>query len=184
MLTPLETLKAAISGSAPTAGGFLWQDLFAAMISVSSGPLDPDAENTLLRILRFDGRMPLSASSDMPHSMMPVEMLKSLALQALGRCTGPTYLRLMERIQATAASPALASTAKAVIHQARLATPRDTEWENIDEVFEEFQIETDAQPSRMVPTVIRHMVARDRGLTYLTDQRIRMPSVPEMALAS
>ncbi len=131
----VDMLRQALAGNVPGGNGLLWADLFAAMASIIPSAPTPEVESVLLDILRFDAELPLVPDAEMPHSMAPEEMLKSLALQALGRWTGLTYLRLMQRVQATASSPALAATAKAVIHQAQRATRAEREWEDIEEVF-------------------------------------------------
>ena len=53
----------------------------------------------------------------MPHRMSPENMLKSLAIQALGKWTGPTYLMTMQRLQATVRSAALATVIGATIQR-------------------------------------------------------------------
>jgi hypothetical protein len=170
--TALQILRHALAGNVPLRHEFLWQDLFAAMVSVTSSAPTSHVERLLLDILRFDGKLQLTPNSEMPHSMTPEEMLKSLALQALGRWTGLTYLREMQRVQATAVSPALVSTARAVIQRARLATPRENEWETIREIFAEEQPGEGSRSPHVIQKVTGHMIARDRGMTYLTDQQI------------
>jgi hypothetical protein len=53
--------------------------------------------------------------------MSPEEMLKSLAIQALGKWTGLAYLSEMRRVEATASSPVLAGIVRAVIREAMRA---------------------------------------------------------------
>ena len=69
----------------------------------------------LLRVVRFEGELRLNEDSEPPHSMSPEEMLKSVAIQALARWTGLTHLLEMQRVEATAASPVLASIVRATI---------------------------------------------------------------------
>jgi hypothetical protein len=56
--------------------------------------------------------------------MSPEEMLKSLAIQALGKWTGLACLPEMQQVAATASSPVLAGIAQAVIREATRAQGR------------------------------------------------------------
>lgn len=94
---------------------YRWEDLLNAVESVFAGPFDWEAERAMLAILRFDGRLRLSESSELPHSMPPEDMLKSLAVQWLGKETGLTHLLEMQRVASTSASPALASIVRATL---------------------------------------------------------------------
>ena len=78
-----------------------------------------EGESLLLEILRFEGRLQIDLSSEMPHSMSPEDMLKSLAIQALARWTGLAHLPEMQRVQLTTHSSSLASLVGDVIQKAR-----------------------------------------------------------------
>jgi len=90
---------------------------------IISSPLSWEGERLLLQVIHFDGRLRLGKSPELPHSMPPEEMLKSLAVQALAKWTGLTYLMAMERVELTTSSPALRSVVRAAIHQARMIQP-------------------------------------------------------------
>jgi hypothetical protein len=110
--------------------GPLWTDLVAELFPEISRPLTWEAEGLLVEVLRFEGRLRLTISSDLPHSMSPEDMLKSLAAQALGRWTGLAYLQEMERVQVTTQSSSLSSLVRDVIYKAREESkPRETKQE-------------------------------------------------------
>jgi hypothetical protein len=93
------------------------EDLIGAMHAVISARPDPEAERTLLAILRFEGTIRPAEGSEGPHGMPPEDMLKSLAVQALARWTGSAYLGEMRRVEATTSSSALRSIVQHVIRQ-------------------------------------------------------------------
>src|SRR5262245_30938165 len=78
-----------------------WGQLMAEVWPIISAPLSWEGERLLLEILHFNGRLRLSESSELPHSMPPEDMLKSLAVQALAKWTGLTHLTEMERVELT-----------------------------------------------------------------------------------
>lgn len=118
LLSPcLEMLAAAQAGEVCH-----WGDVHAALEKLASAPPSPATEKALLGVLRFEGRIHLTPSSELPHSMSPEEMLKSLSIQVLGKWTGLTHLAEMQRIQTTAVSPVLSGIARAVIRRARQST--------------------------------------------------------------
>jgi len=141
---------------------FRWEDLHAAMREVISVELSPDAEHLLLAMLRFDGRIRFEASSEIPHSMPPEDMLKSLAVQALAKWTGPRYVLAMRRLQAQAISPALASVIRTVIQ--RLSQPKKHTGE----------LERVAESSSEGPGKIRiRPLLQKQGLTSWADNSVR-----------
>jgi hypothetical protein len=162
MQDPLEFIRRGILGCASAAEEHRWEDVEAAMWQLTSAPPTPEVEGVLVGVLRFEGQIRLAPSSELPHSMSPEEMLKSLAIQALGRWTGLTYLREMQRVQATAASPVLSGIARAMIERARQAKERTTDLERVAE----------SSPEGPARTVIR-TVGQDREMTFLTDRRVR-----------
>jgi|SRR5579864_809956 len=111
-------LNQSIVDSSPRGHQYRWEDLVAAIEAIAGADsFGWEAERALLRALRFDGELSLSENSELPHSMSPEEMLKSLATQALAKRTGLTHLLEMERVEATAASPTLASIVRATIRR-------------------------------------------------------------------
>src|SRR5262249_15148050 len=65
----------------------------------------------------------LDSTSEFPHSMSAEEMLKSFAVQALGRWTGTSYLSAIQRVHASARSPILSAIARKVMQQVIAAEP-------------------------------------------------------------
>ena len=116
-MTPeIQLLSQAVSEEPLNRSVYRWDDLLAAIETVAgSDSLGWEAESVLLRVLRFEGELELSDDSEHPHSMSPEEMLKSVAIQTLAKRTGLTHLLEMQRIEATAASPVLASIVRATI---------------------------------------------------------------------
>jgi hypothetical protein len=121
MTDALRFLESAITARPVARAEYRWRDLVGAMQAVISAPPDPEAERTLLAVLRFEGMIHLGEGSEGPHSMPPEDMLKSLAIQAIARFTGATHLDEMRRVEATTSSSALRSIAWAVIRQVRAA---------------------------------------------------------------
>jgi hypothetical protein len=89
---PLQILHRVVA--APAAEEYRWESLLAAMRTLVSAPPNLEVEQLLLAVLRFEGEFRLARSSELPHSMSPEEMLKSLAIQALGGWTGLTQMTL------------------------------------------------------------------------------------------
>jgi hypothetical protein len=184
MSEPLQILDKLITRSAACSGEFSWNELLVAIRSVVAVPLAWEGERTLLALLRFGGRIPLTASSEVPHSMSPENMLKSLAVQGLGKWTGLTHLLEMQRLQATTTSPGLASVVRAVIQRAMASTRRSNRSENVKESspgapaqFVPLDDVSDAPPRRESrpgePRIIDRAVAQDRGMTFLRDRPVR-----------
>jgi len=118
MPKPLQIFKDIATGC-QTGEVYRREDLLTGIRVLISSPHNPEVEQLLLALLRFDGEIRLHPESELPHSMSPEEMLKSLAIQTLARWTGLTYLGEMQRVQATAASPVLAGIVRTVIQKAR-----------------------------------------------------------------
>jgi hypothetical protein len=121
MTDALRFLESAIAARPVVRAEYRWQDLVGAMQAVISAPPDPEAERTLLAVLRFKGTIHLGEGSEGPHSMPPEDMLKSIAIQALARWTGPAHLEEMRRVEATTPSSALRSIVRDAIRQVRAA---------------------------------------------------------------
>jgi hypothetical protein len=111
----LKFLAEALSARGGTKSEYRWEDFLDVVEAVFAGPFDWEAEKVMLAVLRFDGRLQFSESSELPHSMPPEDMLKSFAIQWLAKETGLIHLLEMQRVEATATSPALASIVRAAI---------------------------------------------------------------------
>jgi tetratricopeptide (TPR) repeat protein len=96
-----------------------WEDLLAAMQEVTSAGRTPEVEDLLVAALRFEGRFRLTPTSGRPHRLSPEDMVKSLAIQALGRWGAVDHIPEIERIESTARSPGLASVARSTIQRLR-----------------------------------------------------------------
>ena len=119
MAFQLRTLDRAMSNTsspAPT-----WAEIMRELWPVISSPLTGDEERLLLELLRHNGRLRLVANDELPHSLTPEDMLKSLAVQALGKWTRLTYLTEMQRLELLASSPELATIVRTVIEDAKAA---------------------------------------------------------------
>jgi hypothetical protein len=185
MPTPLQTLEGIVAAR-ETGEEYRWEQLLSAMRSLISGPPIPEVERLLVALLRFDGEIRLHPDSELPHSMPPEEMLKSLALQTLARWAGLTYLREMQRVQATAASPVLAGIARTVIQRASAEKGHPPGIGEVAEMRSETSARTtkldyggdwpvdiveDEPGGRILP--VARPVWRAWGMTYMPDRRIR-----------
>ncbi len=92
MPSGFQSLRRAIAGRRQPGAVYRWEELLADLWPALSSPVTADGERLLLEILRFAGRLQIDLSSEMPHSMPPEDMLKSLAVQALARWTGLAHL--------------------------------------------------------------------------------------------
>jgi len=101
-----------------------WEDLLAAMQEVTSAGLTPEIEALLVAALRFEGRFPLTPTSGRPHRLSPEDMVKSLAIQALGRWGAAAQIPEIERIEFTARSPGLAAVARVTAQRLRRSLER------------------------------------------------------------
>jgi len=115
MREALNYLEVVVSSGKGTTEAYQWEDILGAAEIVFAEPFSRDTERVMLAILRLDRRITLAASSELPHSMTPEDALKSVAVQWLARETGLTHLTEMQRVEATAVSPVLASTVRATI---------------------------------------------------------------------
>ena len=62
-----------------------WGEVMSELIPIISRPLSSDDKQVLREVLRYEGRLRLTVTHELPHSLPPEEMLKSLAVQALAR---------------------------------------------------------------------------------------------------
>jgi hypothetical protein len=130
MPAAFQVLKSAMDVGPVTGPKQRWGELMAELWPVISSPLTWEGERLLLEAVRFEGQLRLVESSELPHSMPPEDMLKSLAIQALARWTGLAHLHEMQRVQVTTLSSSLSSLVSDVIQKAResyLAARRSTE---------------------------------------------------------
>lgn len=105
------TLGQTAEGRAPR-----WHEVRLELLAATSVRLEPEVERLLLEVLRHEGDLRLDEAAEMPHRMSPESMLKSLAVQALGRWTGTTYMPTLRRLLNTAPPP-LATTIRGVIQK-------------------------------------------------------------------
>lgn len=101
-----------------------WGEIMGELWPVISSPLSSDGERLLLNVIRHRGRLHLADAEGLPHSLPPDEMLKSLAVQALARWTGLTYLMELRQLELAAPSSALRSSVRAVVRAALAARPQ------------------------------------------------------------
>jgi hypothetical protein len=167
-------LKRAMGVTGATGQEPSWGEVMGELWPVISSPLSSDGERLLLDVIHHHGRLRLTETAELPHSLPPDEMLKSLAVQALARWTRLTYLTELQRLELTASSPALQSTVRAVIQTAQAARPQEAEADVIaeeepavDEAGEEMMWSVPAYPlpspgpTPSVPP--RRLVARPVG---------------------
>ena len=133
MPASLLALKRAMGHAGATGPEPSWGDVMGELWPVISLPLSSDGERLLLDVIHHHGRLRLTDTAELPHSLPPEEMLKSLAVQALARWTRLTYLTELQRLELTASSPALQSTVRAVIETAKAARPQEADADAISE---------------------------------------------------
>ena len=91
-----------------------WGEVMGELWPVISSPLSSAGERLLLDVIHHNGGLRLTETEELPHSLSPDEMLKSLAVQALARWTRLTYLTELQRLELTSSSSALQSVIRAV----------------------------------------------------------------------
>jgi hypothetical protein len=168
MSTAFRNLRAAMAAR-ETGQGPLWSDLTAELFPAISRPLAWETEELLLEILRLEGRLHLTVSWDLPHSMPPEDMLKSLAIQALGKWTGLAYLQEMERVQVTTQSSSLSSLVRDVIERAHQEAGRR-------QAKEEVAVSSPQETAGLV----RRRLGNERGMTSVPWLRARAPHEREL----
>jgi hypothetical protein len=163
MSTGFHAIRNALKG----AGGaqVRWEEIMAEMWPALSSPLSWGGERVLFEVIRFEGQLAIDLTSEIPHSMPPEDMLKALAIQALGRWTGLAYLQEMERVQATTQSSALSSLVQDVIQKTRQEA-------KYREAKEEVAV---ISPRDAMKTVPRRLV-KERGMWRLRGIRVRVGS--------
>jgi hypothetical protein len=173
MSAAFQALKSAMAVG-PAGQERRWEDLMADLWPVISSPLTWEGERLLLDVIRFEGRLRLVESSEMPHSMPPEDMLKSLAIQALARWTGLAHLHEMQRVQLTTPSSSLASLVGDVIQKARETRPAVRSHAAPEEIAE-------SSPDVASKTVARPLET-DRGMLFVPGRRAR-PCYRELEMA-
>lgn len=168
-----------------------WGDLMMELWPVISAPLTWEGERLLLDLIRFEGRLRLDVSSEMPHSIPPEDMLKSLAIQALAQWTGLAHLCEMQRVQLTTRSPSLASLVRDVIQKAsatRSAVRKRSAIEEIAESASEAVFRTVFRPlekdqvggmvevttEESVSKTVFRPLEKDQGMSFVAGHRIRV----------
>ena len=162
---------------------FEWSDLLHAMHEVVASRPSWQAEAVLLRILRMEGPILLKSTSPTPHAMPPHEMLKSLAIQFLGKWTGLAYVQEMERVGSTADSSILTSIVEMVITSARKNAKLPTTFESIEEpqasaAPQRSIFSPDTQTFEIVPSLhsqpksVQQPIVGFGGTTYLPTRRV------------
>jgi hypothetical protein len=117
MSNALRAIRTALAGSAPAGQEPKWGELLSEFVAATSSQITAEVELLLLEILLFEGELQLDESSPMTHRMSPEKMLKSLALKALRKWTGATYLLTMRRLEATAKPASFACAVRGVIEK-------------------------------------------------------------------
>ena len=117
MPSELRAIRTALARSAPAEQEPKWGELLGEFVAATSSPITAEVERLLLEILRFEGELQLDENSPMTHRMPPEKMLKSLALKALAKWTGATYLPTMRRLEATAKPASFACAVRGVIEK-------------------------------------------------------------------
>ena len=131
MSDALDYLESVISTGKGGLAEHQWEDVLGAVDVVFAEPLSRKVEHLMLAVLRFGGELRLAESSELPHSMPPEAMIKSFAVQWLARETGLTHLPEMQRVEATAVSPVLASVVRATIRETALRQTSKNSFEAI-----------------------------------------------------
>lgn len=159
-----------------------WGEVMQELWPVISSPLSPAGERLLLEVIHHNGSLCFNRTDELPHSLSPEEMLKSLAVQALARWTRLTYLTELRRLEIIAQSSALKDVIRAVIQMAMAARSEAIEADAISE-----QEPSDDQPDERLmwlismnpktkPTTRRFVVrpvGRFGNLTIISGERVR-----------
>ncbi len=173
MTTAFQALRIAMGGTPADGQERRWGDLMMELWPAISAPLTWEGERLLLDLIRFEGRLRLAVSSEMPHSMPPEDMLKSLAIQALARWTGLAHLHEMQRVQLTTQSSSLASLVSDVIQKARATGSAARRRPATEEIAE-------SSPEAASKTVARPL-EKDQGMSFVPGRRVR-PRIREPEL--
>ena len=127
MLASFAVLKRAMGVAGGTGSEPSWGEVMGELWPIISSPLTSAGERLLLDVIHHNGGLRVTETEELPHSLSPDEMLKSLAVQALARWTRLTYLTELRRLERTAASSALQDVIRAVI-QTGVLHLSESEW--------------------------------------------------------
>jgi hypothetical protein len=119
MQDPVQFLKHVLAPEGQWRDPYPWEDLLAAVQEVTSAGPSPEVESVLLAALRFEGKFRLTPTSSRPHRLSPEDMMKSLAIQALGKWGRTAHLAEIQRIASAARAPGLAAVARATAQRLR-----------------------------------------------------------------
>jgi hypothetical protein len=125
MQNPVKFLTRVLAPDGQPEDSYPWEDLLAAMQEITSAAPTQEVESVLVAALRFEGRFCLTPTSSRPHRLSPEDMVKSLAIQALGKWGIIAHLVEIERIESTTRSPGLASVARATAQRLRQLRERN-----------------------------------------------------------
>jgi class 3 adenylate cyclase len=113
MQYPVQFLTHVMAPNGQVGEPYSWEYLLSAMQELTSSEPSPEVESVPLAALRFEGRFNLTTTSGRPHRLSPEDMVKSLAIQALGKWGRTAHLAEIQQIESMARSPGLASVARA-----------------------------------------------------------------------
>ena len=186
MSTSFPVLKRAMGVAGGTGSEPSWGEVMGELWPIISAPLTSAGERLLLDVIHYNGRLRLIETEEMPHSLSPDTMLKSLAVQALARWTRLTYLTELRRLELTTASSALQDVIQAVIQTAMVARPEAVEADAISEEEPEvdeadkglmWSVSTYPIPKPKPKPATRRLVARPVGrfgnLTIISGERAK-----------
>jgi hypothetical protein len=186
MTASFPVLKRAMGVTGGTGPGPSWGEMMGELWPIISSPLSSAGERLLLDVIHHNGGLRVAETEELPHSLSPDDMLKSLAVQALARWTRLTYLTDLRRLELTAASSALQDVIRAVIQTAIAARPEVVEADAISEEEPEvdetdeglmWSVSTYPIPKPKPKPATRRLIARPVGrfgnLTLISGQRAR-----------
>lgn len=173
MTTALKALKMAMETCVAAGQEPSWEEVIADLWPLLSAPVTSEGERALLDVVRFEGQLTLSESSEFPHSMTPEDMLKSICIQALAKWTGLAHIREMQRVRLTTQSSSLSSLVGDVIEKARRDLLLRPARVDADEIADGFSDETKNLEPRPL--------GRERGMTYIRGLHRRSHQGPKAA---
>ena len=163
-----------------------WDEVMGELWPIISAPLSLASEQLLLDIIHHNGDLCVIETDELPHSLSPDEMLKSLAVQALARWTKLTYLTALQRLELTVSSAALKDVIRAVIQTTLTSCPETFESDviyeeepEVDEVDEGlmWSVSTYPIPTLKPKPLTRRRVARPvrhfGNLTFIDRKRAK-----------
>jgi len=95
---------------------YYWEDVRAAIHHVATTRV-PESERVLRRLLTADFTVRLARASGAPHALAPEDMLRSVAIQALGTWNRRRHRDVIARVARTSHSDLLVAIARS--HLAR-----------------------------------------------------------------